>query len=123
MNKRFLNVALCEGRHEIPEAVHGSIFHTEIQNVTDTKHLEIKAFDRLWTRCYANGMTEDRCYETKDGDDVGCFIASDVHVNLYVTGLTVALIAVLNVCREERIPVTLYHYDRESGKYFPQEVK
>ena len=44
-------------------------------------------------------------------------------LNLYVTGLTVALIAVLNVCREQKIKVTLYHYNRETGNYYPQEVK
>ena len=44
-------------------------------------------------------------------------------LNLYVTGLTVALIAVLNATRELGIKVTLWHFDRESGKYYCQEVK
>lgn len=44
-------------------------------------------------------------------------------LNLYVTGLTVALVAVLNVCRERKINVTLYHYNRKTGNYYPQEVK
>ncbi len=43
-------------------------------------------------------------------------------LDLYVTGLTVALIAVLNACRQLEIVVTLYHYDRESGNYYPQQV-
>lgn len=44
-------------------------------------------------------------------------------LNLYVTGLTVALIAVLNATRELNIKVTLWHFDRENGKYYSQEVK
>ena len=43
-------------------------------------------------------------------------------LDLYVTGLTVALISVLNACRQLGIVVTLYHYDREEGNYCPQKV-
>lgn len=78
-------MSLCEGRHEIPQAIDGSIFGTERE-----------ASEQLR----------------------GVFT-----LNLYVTGLTVALIAVLNVCREQKIKVTLYHFNRETGNYYPQEVK
>ena len=44
-------------------------------------------------------------------------------LHLYVTGLTVALIACLNATRELGIEVILWHFDRESGKYYSQEVK
>ncbi len=44
-------------------------------------------------------------------------------LNLYVTGLTVALVAVLNVTRELGIEVTLYHFNRETGEYYPQKVR
>lgn len=43
-------------------------------------------------------------------------------LDLYVTGLTVALVAVLNACHKLGIVVTLYHYDREEGNYYPQQV-
>ena len=40
-------------------------------------------------------------------------------LDLYVTGLTVALVSVLNACRQLGIVGTLYHYDREEGNYYP----
>lgn len=87
--------SLCEGRHEIPQAIDGSIFGAEVDPL-DLSGMEREAAEQLR----------------------GVFT-----LNLYVTGLTVALVAVLNVCREQNIKVTLYHYNRETGNYYPQEVK
>lgn len=93
-----LNLILCEGRHEMPTN-DGCIFAT-INNVTDTEALEAEALKRL------------------------SVLARDVEkINIYVTGLTVALIASLNACRALNKPVVLWHFDRESNNYFPQEVK
>lgn len=89
-------MALCEGRHEIPQAVDGSIFGNTIDPL-DPNGLQAEAKSKL------------RELDIKSLD-------------LYVTGLTVALISVLNACRELEIEVTLYHYDRESGNYYPQQV-
>lgn len=88
-------MSLCAGRHEIPQAIDGSIFGTELDPL-DLAGMETEAAEQL------HGV---------------------VTLNLYVTGLTVALIAVLNVCREQKIKVTLYHYNRETDDYYPQEVK
>lgn len=43
-------------------------------------------------------------------------------LGLYVTGLSVALVAVINACHELNISLTLYHYDRDSNSYYTQEV-
>lgn len=67
------SMSLCEGRHPIPQAKDGSIFGNNVDPL-DTEGLETVAEGKL----------------------------SDLHIrklNLYVTGLTVALVAVLNVCR------------------------
>lgn len=90
------SMALCEGRHEIPQAVDGSIFGNTIDPL-DPNGLQAEAKSKF------------RELDIKSLD-------------LYVTGLTVALISVLNACRELEIEVTLYHYDRESGNYYPQQV-
>ena len=94
--KKLINVALCEGRHPIPDATDGAIFGTII-NPTDVDGLEQEAINFL--------------------KGSGC-----ASLNLYVTGLTVALIATLNACKQLNIAVTLYHFDRDSGEYFPQNV-
>ena len=44
-------------------------------------------------------------------------------VDLYVTGLTVVTAAVIHICYQENIGLTLYHYDRESGDYYPQKME
>ena len=94
-NKNLVSMALCEGRHEIPEAIDGSIFGNELDPLA-VRDLEEEAKNKL----------------------------EGVHkLDLYVTGLTVALIAALNACRELNIKVTLYHFDRQTGTYYPQEVK
>ena len=91
---KTLNIELCQGRHEIPNATDGAIFSNTI-NPLDVHGLEEIAFNKL------EGANS---------------------VNLYVTGLTVALVAVINVCHREGIMLTLWHYDRDSGNYYPQSV-
>lgn len=88
-------MALCEGRHNIPEAVDGAVFGNELDPLA-VGEMEAEAIQKL-------GGTEA--------------------LNLYVTGLTVALVAVLNACHQLGIRVTLYHFDRNSGQYYPQEVR
>lgn len=126
-NNTTLNMCLCKGRHEIPQAVEGSVFPTVIENMTETEMLEDYAFRKLWNACFKKYKAGEcgylRVADSWDGyDETQLEIDEDVKLNLYVTGLTVALIAVLNVCRKEGIKVTLYHYNTESGDYFPQEV-
>lgn len=41
---------------------------------------------------------------------------------LYVTGLTVAIMAVVRVCAERNIKLTCYHYDKVAKVYNKQEV-
>lgn len=41
---------------------------------------------------------------------------------LYVTGLTVALVAAINACMRVGISITLMHFNQESGDYYPQDV-
>lgn len=41
---------------------------------------------------------------------------------VYVTGLTVALMEVVNYCHRNNINLVLMHFNRETGEYYPQEV-
>lgn len=88
-------MSLCEGRHDIPDAIDGSIFNNSVDP------LNIHELDTIATSVLSQNVKK---------------------LNLYVTGLTVALVSVLNVCRTLGISVVLYHFDRESCKYFPQSV-
>ena len=125
--RKELNLSLCEGRYEIPQATDGAVFPSEISCVTDVKGLENKAFNSIWNAAYRHFRNNEsgflcsypygEWYEENELE-----LVPGLHVNLYVTGLTVALIAALNVCKENKVDVTLWHYDRESGNYFPQDV-
>lgn len=88
-------IGLCLGRHKIKE-VQEYIFPQEV-NPLDVKELEETALEIV----------------SKIEDD---------ELHIYVTGLTVALIASLNACKKLNKKVVLYHFDRTSGKYYPQEV-
>ena len=94
---RPINKIGLTDRHDFPIGVDEHIYPFTIKNVFDLEGLEIEAFEVL------------KKYEDKV-------------VHLYVTGLTQALIAVLNVSRLLNIKLTLYHYDKVTSKYFPQEV-
>lgn len=103
--KKNLNMELCSGRHSIPQAIDGAIFPKTVCNVTRPDKLEESAEEILKGK-------------TSYGD-----LQEITSINLYATGLTVALIAVLNICRKEDIKVTLWHYDKYSKDYFKQEIK
>lgn len=92
--KRKMSLALCGGRHNIPQAVDGSVFSGAVDPL-DIEELESRAEYVL-----------QFCSE----------------LNLYVTGLTVAQNAVLNVCRRLEIPVVVWHFNRDTGDYYPQEM-
>lgn len=91
-------VALCAGRHEIPDAVDGCIFE-QIEDPTDVRSIERHAARWMQDKFQNENLEK---------------------INLFVTGLTVALCAVLKVCLFYGVEVVLWHYDRDTGEYFPQ---
>ena len=91
---KFLKMCLCEGRHEIPEAVDGAVYGNSL-NPLDL-----------------SGMRET----------VAEKLAGVEKLDLYVTGLTVALVEVINFCHSCHVDLTLWHFDRENGEYYPQKV-
>lgn len=95
-SKEIKHLALIKNRHNIPQAVDGYIFK-EIPDPTNLHDI----VNRLY-----NGL--DSVYVDK--------------LVVYVTGLTVALVEVINFCTLCDIELTLMHYDNSTGKYFPQDV-
>ena len=93
-NMRKYTMCLCEGRHEMPSNVEGAIFPKEIDPL-----------DLI-------GM----------GEIVYSKLNNASELDLYVTGLTVALCEVIWYCVTNAIPLTLYHYDKVSGTYYSQPL-
>lgn len=98
-NKNIVKLGVCKGRHDIPD-VSGYVFDS-IEDVTNVRALERRAFDVLESFGLWKGNGELR---------------------LYVTGLTVATCAVINICAINGVSLTLYHYDRETDTYFAQPM-
>lgn len=94
-NKNAYTLALCEGRHTMPAEVQGSIFPAEV-DPTDL-----------------GGLTE----YCQKGIPATCN-----ELTLYVTGLSVALLAVVRYCDGNGISLTCMHYNRDTGEYYPQKV-
>lgn len=86
-------MGLVIGRHQIP--VNDYIFDEEGFDVFDFNYMKDKVHEKL--------------YDTKS-------------LELYVTGLTVALVEVINYCVYNDIDLTLYHFNRDTNEYIPQEV-
>lgn len=88
-------IGLIEGRHKI-ETVENYIFNEVPVD---------KIFDFKW-------QTEIINLKLKN--------ARIIH--LYVTGLTVCLVSVINYCKQENKKITLWHYNRDTGEYIRQNV-
>lgn len=100
---RIINIALCEARHQMPECVTGSIY----PNTVDP--LDIVGITKT-----ADAFMRDHC-----GDAV----------NVYVTGLSVCTIAVVKAALMRLVmegarpsTLTLWHFNRETGDYYPQTI-
>jgi len=94
-----MKVGLVKGRHKLPDDVTEYIFTRALTSE--------EMVDKDWLYLTAsNALAKWKPQE----------------VEIYVTGLTSALIAVLNVCRVHRIKVVCVHYDRQTGGWWRQEV-
>ena len=107
--KVIINIAVCEGRHAIAPAVDGAVFGNEIapEDLINPNKLKNQAT-----------VTLNNAVAAKSAD----VQAADVTVNLYITGLTVAVIAAISAAKEAGYTVVCYHYDRNSGNYYPQYI-
>lgn len=88
-----MKFSLAAGRHDMP--VKESIFDRDIEDVKGVKGMYEIVEKKL------KGVRE---------------------LEVYVTGHTVALGAVISYCIDYLIPLTLYHYDKESNSYYPQVI-
>jgi hypothetical protein len=97
----YAHIGLCEGRHEITsddgKPLTEFIFPQIVENPMDF---------------HTNFWTAHRCLEQHLEN-----------VKLYITGLTPCLTATLLAAKEAGVEsLILMHFDRESGKYVPQDV-
>lgn len=125
-----LTLSLCERRHPLPDDVQGYVFsesfskwHTANLTTMGAERLEQLAFYRLWGNGYAM-YTMGKISPVFSDEKGNAYHIPFKSLRLYVNVMeyTPALIALLNVCRNEGIAVTLLHYDRDTNNYWEQEV-
>lgn len=112
-----LTVGLCAGRHPMP--VEEYIFPEPIST-----------FDTDAINQYAANWVDEHCdisltwgigLNQADDYDVQIYYGG-FELVLYVTGLTVATAAVIRACALYGVPLTLMHYNPQSGEYYPQKI-
>lgn len=105
-------VDLVKGRHEMPVAEY--IFDGDV-NPVDFNLIEEKVV--AWIN------TLD-AFKTEDVDFMFPMypMTESIHVKLYVTGLSSALVSVIKWCAKCHINLDLMHYDKETGEYKSQSI-
>ena len=90
-----MKVGLCKGRHNIADV--SDYIYPIIVDPTNLFEL-----DKIATTYVLNLQIDS--------------------LDLYVTGLSVALVSVINICNKFNINLTLWHYDNTTNNYYPQRV-
>ena len=114
MKEKFFG--LIPGRHDLPE-VSGCVFPETVNP------MDFAAMDRA-VRNFLDkeaGISLGSSVPINGTEDAFCFSGS-VHINVYVTGLTAATADLISGCAINGVPLTLWHYNRETGKYEAQRI-
>lgn len=110
-------VGLCKGRHELP--VEGYIFE---ENVNPLDFVAMRRTVEKFVLTHVGITTETReALDQRYEDDVPCF-TGEHRLIVYITGLTAATAAVIQVCAYNGVQLTLMHFNRDTGEYAPQEI-
>lgn len=94
-----MKVGLIKGRHSLPAEVKDYIFEHDIPQ------------DHITDAAYMKRIAEDFVEHFKPQS-----------LEIYVTGFTPALCAVLKACKAYNISVSCWHYDREGRTFWKQQV-
>lgn len=104
--KKVLKVELIKNRHVFKNVNINGYIYDEIRNVRDLDHMKSTVKNSV------DWLMEK--YEIND--------YMNLELYLYVTGLTVALIEVINFCNLYGVSLVLYHYDKLLDIYYRQDV-
>lgn len=116
--EKKINLGTVQGRHPLPVEAY------VLQEVTDPTDVEAiqEAVNARMQELLGGDLKSSYTWHAPNCVDYTdtLHIVSGVRVNLFVTGLTVVTLAVVNWCVANGTSLTCWHYDRETGTYFPQ---
>lgn len=104
---KTIKIGLIKGRHEMP--VHEYIF----DKVEDM-------FDYDGIRRHIDKFIEENVGVESHGDGIIYSNKGKSALTVYITGLTAVSCELVDVCNKLGVPLTLMHYDRDTGEYRPQ---
>lgn len=96
--EKIIKIDVCKGRHEMPCDMY--VFDS-IEDPTNVEEIEKEAKTFFYKNFFNEGVKKFK---------------------IYVTGLTVALIAVMKAADRYCDSIVLMHYDTKTGKYYSQEI-
>ena len=99
INEKTIVCGLIRGRHSVPAGVSFFVFEADIPQA------------RICDAAYMEGICEAFLSDHRP-----------TAVEVYVTGFTPALLALIKSCRERGIALAAYNYDREKRSFWRQEV-
>lgn len=106
-----MKLGLIKGRHEMP--VDEYIFD-EIENPLDFAGMMNAAYKKFQELFPEGTLKHVRAADTDARD----YFSG--HIDIYVTGLTSATLAVYNAAALIGLDVTFWHFNRETSEYVPQ---
>lgn len=89
-------MVVCENRHKIPGKTDGAIFPEQVKDIFDFGKLYQTADEKIPQNCG--------------------------YLELYITGLTPCVLAIVAVCHNRGIALDCLHYNREDSKYYVQSL-
>lgn len=115
----IIKVGVCKGRHEMPCSDYVFDFIEDPTNVNDMREVAIKYFFQLREK-----LPHKNCYFCDENGNDFPVGKADAKLEIYVTGLTVAVIEVLQAALYyfSGFDITLMHFDAKSGNYYPQRL-
>ena len=119
-NTNTIKLGLTDRHADGMPTLDGFVFPSVISDVTDVAAMDKMAADAILpllniSPAYRAGLA------FADYTDV-TFLTADKAIDLYVTGLTALTVSVIKLAANNGISLTLWHFDRASGDYFPQVV-
>ncbi len=116
---KTIKIGTVKGRHEMPVEEY---LMDEVVNPMDFVTIHNEVFASMKTLLEPYIRTESSVPVNGNYDECQCFVAPDICVHLYVTGLTAVTIEAVKFLVLNGINCKIMHFNRDTGSYEPQNL-
>lgn len=118
--EKRVKLGLTSRHSETMPELEGFIFPSVVEDVTNVSAIYEEALDGISKYVSIGNVKGNWLNSYVDGGQT--INRGNVGIDLYVTGLTILTAAVIKVSAEFGVDLTLWHFDREKGDYYPQVI-